>query len=134
MAVRLLLLPFVVALAGATASAPAVKRIANVNVSRAPGSQAEVRIAADPLAPSHLLAASNSEPGMRVYGSTDGGRTWSSEILPSPPNSAVGPCQSDPAPAIDAGGNEYVAFIQSAQPCDQGGEHVTMRVAVREAG
>lgn len=133
MAVRLLL-PFVVALAGATASAPGVKGIANVNVSRAPGPQAEVRIAADPLDPSHLLAASNSEPGMRVYGSADGGRTWSSEILPSPPNSAIAPCQSDPAPAIDAAGNEYVAFIQSAQSCDQGGERVTIRVAVRSAG
>lgn len=131
---RVLLLPVVVAsLAGATAPAPGW--IANVDVSRAPGPQAEVRIAADPAAPERLLAASNSEEAeMRVYRSPDGGRTWSSEILPGPPGSATAPCRSDPAPAFDASGTEYVAFIQSAQPCEQGGERVTIRLAVRAPG
>jgi hypothetical protein len=131
---RLLLLPFLVAsLAGA--SAPGAPRFANVDISRAPGPQAEVRIAADPRSPMRLLAASNSEEaGMRVYRSPDGGRTWSSEVLPSPPGSVPAPCHSDPAPAFDASGNEYVAFIQSAQPCDQSGEHVTIRLAFRAPG
>src|SRR5437764_15075258 len=87
---------------------------ANVDVSRAPGPQAEVRIAADPRSPSRLLAASNSDddPGMRVYGSDDAGHTWSSDVLPSPPGSAGAPCHADPAAAIDGEGYEHVAIIQ----------------------
>jgi hypothetical protein len=71
---------------------------------------------------------------MRVYSSSDGGSTWTSDVLPRPPKSVTAPCHADPAPAFDASGNEYVVFIQSAQACDQGGEHVTIRIAVREAG
>ncbi len=105
----------------------------NVNVSQASGPQAEVRIAADPRSPSRLLAASNSDddPGMRVYRSDDSGHRWSSEVLPSPPNSVPAPCHADPAPAIDGNGNQFVVYIQSAQSCEQGGEHVTIRIAVR---
>src|SRR5438067_2391516 len=53
-------------------------RVGNVDVSQAPGPQAEVRVAVDPRQPSRLLAASNSDqdPGMRVYSSSDGGRSW----------------------------------------------------------
>src|SRR6266516_3249834 len=101
---QLFLLPLV-----AASSSPAASPggLANVDVSRAPGPQAEVRIAADPRSPSHLLAASNSDgdPGMRVYGSSNGGRSWTSEVLPSPPNSTIAPCHADPAPAFDASGN-----------------------------
>src|SRR5919198_1114046 len=130
---RLLLLSF--ALAGLPGAPPPAPRFANVDVSTAPEPQAEVRVAADPRSPSHLVAASNSEePGMRVYRSADGGRTWESAVLPSPPGSAAGACHADPAPAIDGSGNEYVAFIQAAQPCDQGGEHVTIRLAFRAPG
>ncbi len=107
----------------------------NVDVSAALGPQAEVRVAADPNRPSHLVAASNSDgdPEMRVYTSSDGGRTWTSQVLPLPPRSAASPCHADPAPAIDGEGNEYVAFIQAAQSCEEGGEHVTIRLAVRPA-
>ncbi len=110
--------------------------LADIDVSSAAGAQAEVRIAADARRPSHLLAASNSDgdPGMRVYRSQDGGATWSSDVLPSPPGSVSAPCHADPAPAFDAAGNEYVAFIQAAQSCEEGGEHVTIRLAVRDAG
>lgn len=96
--------------------------IANVDVSRAEGPQAEVRIAAAPSQPSDLLAASNSDndPGMRVYSSSDAGHTWSSEVLPTPPNSVTAPCHADPATAFDASGNAYVVFIQAAQSCDEG--------------
>jgi len=115
----------------ATSALPA--RLRNVDVSQAPGPQAEVRIAADPRSPSRLLAASNSDsdPGMRVYRSGDSGRSWSSEVLPKPPNSVASPCHADPAPAIDGDGNQYVVYIQSGVACEEGGEHVTIRVAVR---
>ena len=59
---------------------------------------------------------------------------WQSAVLPSPPGSAAGACHADPAPAIDGSGNEYVAFIQAAQPCDKGGERVTIRIAFRAPG
>jgi hypothetical protein len=118
---------------------PAARRAAayfNVDVSRAAGPQAEIRIAADPSSPTHLLAASNSDddPGMRVYESLDSGRTWSSDVLPKPPGSAPAPCHADPAPAIDGLGNQYVVYIQSGEDCTQGGEHVMIRLAYREAG
>ena len=111
-------------------------RVANVDVSQAPGPQAEVRVAVDPHQPSRLLAASNSDedPGMRVYSSADGGRSWLSAVLPRPAGSPPAPCHADPSPAIDASGNEYVAFMQAAQSCDEGGDHVTLRLAVRLAG
>jgi BNR repeat-like domain len=111
-------------------------RVRNVDVSRAAGSQAEVRIAADPRNSSRLLAASNSDsdPGMRVYSSSDGGRSWRSEVLPRPSGSPPMPCHADPAPAIDDSGNEYVTFMQAAESCDEGGEHVTLRLAIRLAG
>ena len=45
--------------------------------------QNEVSLALDPLHPDVLLAASASYPvcGVRVYGSPDGGRSWSSRLL-----------------------------------------------------
>jgi hypothetical protein len=68
---------------------------------------------------------------MRVYRSRDAGRSWSSEVLPNPPNSVASPCHADPAPAIDGDGTEYVVYMQSAEACDEGGQHVTIRIAVR---
>src|SRR4051812_9074684 len=48
------------------------------NVSREVGIQTEVAIAVDPSQPKILFAASNEslEPEIRVYSSTNGGRTW----------------------------------------------------------
>jgi hypothetical protein len=68
---------------------------------------------------------------MRVYVSSDAGRTWSSDVLPLPPGSVANPCHADPAPAIGTDGTEYVAYIQAAESCEQGGEHVTIRLAYR---
>src|SRR5205085_10103892 len=46
----------------------------------------------------------------------------------------IAPCDSDPAPAIDGAGTEYVAYIESGEDCDQGGGHVTIRLALRDSG
>lgn len=56
-------------------------------VSHWPGSQDEVSAAVDPADPSILLAGSNSlqfDPSVRVYGPTDAGLYWTSDLLPLP--------------------------------------------------
>src|SRR5438067_1909600 len=96
---------------------------ADVDVSRAASSQAEVRIAADPRNPAILLAASNSEEdAIRVYDSTDAGLSWSSAPLRDFPPGEAAPCVSDPATAIDDQGNQFVAYIESTQACSAGGD------------
>lgn len=93
-----------------------------VDVSNLRGSQAEVAIAADPASPSVLLAASDSVDFrslallgnlMRTYSSADGGATWAVGLGPAAtPYRGVKRCNGgDPAPAIDAGGRQYVAFL-----------------------
>jgi hypothetical protein len=96
-----------------------------VNVSHLRGVQAEVAIAADPAQPSVLLAASNSIDFesfaslgnlMRTYSSADGGATWTLGPGPKPtPYGGKKRCNAgDPAPAIDATGRQYLAFLASA--------------------
>jgi hypothetical protein len=96
-----------------------------VNVSHVRGAQAEVAVAADPAQPGVLLAASNSidlrsfaSLGnlMRTYASADGGATWASGPGPIPtPYGGKKRCNAgDPAPAIDASGRQYLAFLASA--------------------
>jgi hypothetical protein len=93
-----------------------------VNVSNLRGTQAEVAIAADPTNPSVLLAASNSidfrTPTllgnlMRTYSSSDAGATWAVGLGPlATPYGGLKRCNTgDPAPAIDAGGRQYIAFL-----------------------
>ena len=56
-----------------------------VAVSRAQGVQAEVAVAVDPSDPKVLVGGSGTfEPAMRVYASTDGGGTWTSDSLAAP--------------------------------------------------
>lgn len=93
-----------------------------IDVSQLRGSQAEVAIVADPTHPNVLLAASNSIDYhsvsalgnlMRTYTSSDGGATWTSALGPAAtPYGGRKRCNSgDPAPAVDAGGREYLAFL-----------------------
>lgn len=93
-----------------------------VDVSNLRGSQAEVAIAADPTSPNVLLAASNSIDFrstallgnlMRTYSSADGGATWTVGLGPAAtPYGGVKRCNTgDPAPAIDTGGRQYLAFL-----------------------
>ncbi|MCI0635294.1 MAG: hypothetical protein L0206_15485, partial [Actinobacteria bacterium] len=87
----------------------------NINVSRAPGPQSEAAIAIHPLDPEVLVAGSNSaaEATMRAYGSTDGGRTWTSVAAPPlPPSSPTGSASADPIVGIDRGGRQYYGFVR----------------------
>ena len=111
------------AAAVARAASDDAQPLVQVNVSHAAGTQAEVAIAIDPANDQVLLAGSNSivpersETFARVYGSTDGGATWTSE--PGPPAAPVDGerrCNyGDPAVAIDGESRQYYAFL--ARPC-----------------
>lgn len=77
-----------------------------------------------------LVAGSNNFPApiMRVYDSTDGGTTWTSEDGPPlPAGSACG--ASDPALTIDGLGRQYYAFL-AVRPCSAAGR-VDLFVATR---
>jgi hypothetical protein len=77
--------------------------------------QSEVSIAIDPSSPDILLAGSNDigEPAMRAYGSTDGGRTWTSETAP-PLIGGVGGFAADPAVGIGPDGRQYFGFLEGS--------------------
>ena len=87
----------------AAGSSPALVVGPNVNVSRAAYAQSEVRVAVDPSNPDVLLAGSNSEgdDAMRVYGSSDGGSTWSSDPLPPTAPGSRPLCAADPAYRVE---------------------------------
>ena len=99
-----------------------------VAVSRVPGVQAEVAVAADPANPDVLVAGSGTfEPAMRVYSSLDGGGTWSSDSLPAP----RGLCAyGDPALAVGEAGRQFYAFL--AGPCGGTPTRVSLALASRE--
>ena len=92
----------------------------NVDVSRAPGTQSEVSIAADPRHPDVLLAGSNDYalPTTRVYSSADGGQRWTSQPGPPLVNGLPGTA-SDPVVGIDARGRQYFGFIQVTEGSDE---------------
>ena len=71
---------------------------------------------------------------MRAYTSANAGRTWRSEVVSPVPGSGSDPCHADPAPAIGVDGTEYVAFMQATGSCEEGGERVTIRLAIRPPG
>jgi ABC-type dipeptide/oligopeptide/nickel transport system permease subunit len=83
------------------------------NVSRAAGAQTQIAAVADPTQRGALFAVSNdtSLRTIRVYRSSDDGRTWSSSAGPS---LGVDACaRGEPTAAVDARGREYVAFSVS---------------------
>lgn len=106
----------------------AVAATGDVNVSNARGSQAEVAVAVDPAQPNVVFAASNSLDTkalgnlMRTYTSLDGGATWTG--APGPAATPFGGrkrCNGgDPAPAVDAAGRQYLAFLAIACPTKAG--------------
>lgn len=83
------------------------------NVSRAPGAQTEVSVAVAPTDSRILFAASNDsvERTVRIYGSSDGGRTWTSAVGPALAPDAC--AQGEPSVTVTPDGREYVAFIVS---------------------
>jgi BNR repeat protein len=85
------------------------------NVSRARGIQTEVSVAVDPSNARNLFAASNEtlETEIRVYTSTDGGKTWTSRR--GPPLVNIDTCAwGDPAVAIAPNGRQYVAYTEKS--------------------
>src|SRR5919198_6094837 len=97
----------------AASAAPTITVSGERNVSRAQNDQAEGAIAADPSDPNVLLGASGGPARMRTYGSADGGKTWTSAA--DVPNTLLGDLPvGDPAPAIDAAGHQYLAFVAAS--------------------
>jgi hypothetical protein len=84
------------------------------NVSRARGIQSEVSIAIDQKNPRTLFAASNetSEIELRVYTSTDGGRTWTSRRGPLFNRDTC--VWGDPSVGVGPDGRQYVAFTEKS--------------------
>jgi hypothetical protein len=84
------------------------------DISNEPGMQTEVAVAADPSNRSVVFAASNEtlEPEIRVYTSTNAGRTWTVAAGPAfDPNTCS---WGDPSVAIAPDGRQYVAFTEKS--------------------
>ena len=103
------------------------------DVSRSDGIQSEVAVAADPVAGGVLFGAANEnlEPRIRVFSSTDGGRTWSSTAGPA--FDAEKCAWGDPSVAIAPDGRQYVAFIEKAT-CSRGASLTPYLVVASRAG
>jgi hypothetical protein len=68
-------------------------------------------VAVDPKRPATVVVGANdlSSPRMRVYESADGGRSWTTSLLPSPRQPVC--YESDPAVAIADDGAAYYSFL-----------------------
>jgi hypothetical protein len=125
----------VAALLAPLGGAASSRSFPQVNVSRAPGTQAEVSVAVDPLHPAVLVAGSNSDAlggraFMRTYTSMDRGRSWRSELGPLPPAKRNHDCSfGDPSLGIDLHGRQYYAFLYAA--CGTGRAVPNLAVANR---
>lgn len=84
------------------------------NVSRELGIQTEISAAVNPSNSKVLFAASNEslEPEIRVYSSTNGGKSWSRAAGPAfDPNTCA---WGDPSVAVASNGREYVAYTEKS--------------------
>jgi ABC-type dipeptide/oligopeptide/nickel transport system permease subunit len=101
------------------------------DISHAAGAQTEVSLSVDPRNPEGLFAASNDtlERTLRLYSSTDGGRTWTWQVAPY---LGLDDCaRGEPAVATGPSGRRYVAFIVNPFCSD---EQPTPYLAVASSG
>jgi hypothetical protein len=91
----------------------------NINVSKAPGSQAEEWIAVNPHDPANMIAAPNDFNGLsfgvdNLWVTTNGGASWVEVTAPAPPNTtnATGTTSAgDPDILFDSSGRAYFAHL-----------------------
>lgn len=83
-----------------------------LNLSRAPGDQAEGTIAVDPLNPQEMFVASNNGDGVSLFGaySTDGGKVWQTRAFATGADGLPLAC-CDPSAAFDSFGNLFFTYL-----------------------
>jgi hypothetical protein len=130
---------------GAFAYSPNVTVGSNVDLDNVQEYQGEVAIAVNPANSNQLVAGANTfftdshcpAPGgsaetQALYGSTDGGATWTYACAPWPAslNQGAGPIffGSDPAVAWDAAGHAYAAYLLLSQ--NNSGQIITSAIEV----
>ncbi len=97
---------------GATPQSQAAPRgPANVNVSRVPGNQAETAVAVNPTNPNNIVVTSNVGDfvGLMEAYSTDGGTTWTSQLIAAGGELGVACCDS--SLSFDAFGNLFLTYL-----------------------
>ncbi|HEY3208479.1 MAG TPA: sialidase family protein [Actinomycetota bacterium] len=97
----------------ASAPPPRLSVSPNVNVSRMAGNQAETTIAVNPTNPNNIAVASNVQFGAKLFKaySTDGGRSWTTDLIADGDNLGVACC--DPSMAFDEFGNLFLTYLDS---------------------
>jgi hypothetical protein len=97
----------------------------NVNISKAQGNQAETTIAIDQTNPLRLTAVTNIDTGVGLFHgwSTDGGLTWSTDIIADGDNLGTSCC--DPQLASDEFGNIFLTYLSAT---------ITVKIAISTDG
>jgi hypothetical protein len=100
-------------LGGPVAAAPAAVPT-NINISRAVDNQSEDTIAINPTNPQQMVVVSNEDitAGLFHGWSTDGGRTWNTDVIADGDNLGTACC--DPSLAADNFGNIFLTWLSSA--------------------
>jgi hypothetical protein len=102
---------------GATASQASNNAVPrNINISRAAGNQSEDTIAIDPTNPRRMVVVSNEGEidGLFHGWTTDGGRTWRTEVIADGDNLGTACC--DPSLASDVFGNIFLTWLDASGP------------------
>ena len=107
----------IAALAGSGTAGAAPRALSigpNVNVSKMTGNQSETTVAINPTNPSNVVIVSNIESGSGLFKafSTDGGATWTAEVIAD--GDALGFACCDPSAAFDAFGNLFLIYLNSS--------------------
>jgi hypothetical protein len=120
--------------AQAAGKAPHISVSGNINVSRAPGNQAEQTVAVNPTNPANIVVISNDPspgPGLFESISFDGGVTWTTRPIATGADELGAAC-CDPSLAFDSFGNLFFTYLLSSLPngipvalSTDGGQHFT---------